>query len=85
MKVNDEIFKRLANDDIFPLQTIQSLAIRWGVSNQVVTNWLNRHSDFPKPLEGIIEQTPGAPKVFALSDVGIYEKVRGIRNEKSCK
>lgn len=62
----------------FPLQTIQSMAERWRVSRQNVAAWAQRHNDFPKELDGIIEKTGKTPKVYALCDVLKYENVRGL-------
>jgi hypothetical protein len=63
---------------VFPLQTIQSMAERWGVSRQNVVAWSKRHEDFPKELTGIIEQTAKTPKVYALYEVERYETIRGL-------
>lgn len=65
--------------NIFPLQTIQSMAERWGVSRQTVVNWSNRNDDFPRELDGLIEQTAKTPKVYALCDVLKYEQQRRIK------
>jgi hypothetical protein len=63
---------------IFPLQTLQSMAERWGVSRQNVAAWAKRHDDFPKELAGIIEQTSKTPKVYPLYAVEQYEQMRGL-------
>lgn len=65
--------------NIFPLQTLQSLAERWNVQKQLVYKWSKTHLDFPKPIKGLIastEKTP-VPTVFALNDIERYEKLRG--------
>ena len=68
--------------DIFPLQTIQSMAERWGVSRQAVNNWATRHDDFPKPLEGVIVATARTPLVFSNADMLKYEQKRGLGEAK---
>ena len=62
--------------DIFPLQTIQSLADRWKVNRHNVENWRNRHMDFPQPIEGFIE---GKGPFYPLYEVIQYEQARGIK------
>lgn len=65
-------------DKALPLQTIQSMAERWGVQAQVVNNWRARHDDFPHPIEGIIEKTARTPLVFSNEDVRRYERNRKL-------
>ena len=79
-KVNGVVFEELHwGKKVFPLQTIQSMAERWGVHRNAVSNWMNRHSNFPQPLEGIIEKTGKTPKVFPLYEIERYEKERGLK------
>lgn len=74
-----EEWKREGNEaHIFPLQTQQSMAERWGVTRQNIAAWSKRHEDFPKELEGIIADTKGAPKVYPLYEVEQYENIRGL-------
>lgn len=68
----------LMGGDIFPLQTIQSMAERWGVSKQTVNNWAARHGNFPKAVEGLIAPTAKTPTVYPLHAVKQYEKERGL-------
>lgn len=63
---------------VFPLQTQTSMAERWGVSRPLVAAWSQRHNDFPKELEGLIEKTAKTPKVYAYEDVIKYEHNRGL-------
>lgn len=63
---------------IFPLQTIQSMAERWGVARQTVNNWMLRHPDFPKPAVGFLVATARTPLVFANVDMLRYERNRGL-------
>lgn len=76
--LDDALEQLKGYDRVFPLQTIQSMAERWGVSRQNVYAWSKRHDDFPKELEGIIEKTDMTPKVYALKDVERYERNRGL-------
>jgi hypothetical protein len=81
MKTNKKITQAMATLEesrIFPLQTIQSMSKRWGVTNQVLNNWRLRHSDFPKEIVGLVEKTPGLPRLFPLYEVEAYERVRGL-------
>ena len=63
--------------NIFPLQTNGSLAKRWGVSSQSVINWSKRHNDFPKPVQGYVDENVKGT-FFAMCDVESYEKRRGL-------
>jgi hypothetical protein len=79
-QITSEIEALVMSDlTVFPLQTIQSMAERWGVSKQAVNNWSVRHNDFPKPLEGVIEQTAKTPKVYPLYAVIRYENLKGLK------
>lgn len=60
----------------FPLYTKQSLAVRWGVKRQVIQNWSDRHTDFCKTIEGIVE---GGGSFYPAYEVNRYEKVRGLK------
>lgn len=73
-----EHMNKLAGGRLFPLQTIQSMAERWGVTRQMVNNWSERHDDFPTPLKGLITETAKTPNVYPLNEVEEYEKARGI-------
>lgn len=50
-------------------------ATRWGVTRQVVNNWENRHSDFPKPIMTVQN---GSLPLYLESDVMVYEKTRRL-------
>ena len=52
------------------------LALRWGVSKQLVLHWENRNSDFPSPVDTVGN---GRTKIYALNDVLDYEERHGIR------
>lgn len=67
---------------VFPLQTNQSLADRWGLSRQTVHSYSTKHPDFPKPIEGIIAETAKPVKVYAFNDVRRYEKARGLKVQR---
>lgn len=58
----------------YPLQTIQSLADRWGVTRQLVNFWRTTHADFPTPQEGMITPTAKTPLLFSIKEVEQYEK-----------
>jgi hypothetical protein len=73
-----EALNERAGSVIFPLQTIQSMAERWGLTKQAVAMRAQRDPIFPRPLDGMIAETKGAPKVFALCDVKKYEKEKGL-------
>jgi hypothetical protein len=63
--------------DIFPLQTIQSMAERWGLHRHNVENWRHRHADFPKPIEGLVDG--GRVHFYPLYEVLRYEQARGLK------
>lgn len=52
--------------------TKADMATRWGVTRQVVNNWENRHSDFPKPIMTVQN---GSLPLYLESDVMVYEIV----------
>jgi hypothetical protein len=54
------------------------MAERWGLTKQAVAMRAQRDPIFPRPLDGMIAETKGAPKVFALCDVKKYEKEKGL-------
>lgn len=64
---------------IFPLQTIQSMAERWGKTRQQVYAWSIRDDNFPVPIDGIIEKTAQTPSVYPLYEIERYEKMKGLR------
>lgn len=77
-KRGNERLNELMGYNIFPLQTIQSMAERWGVTRQTVNNWIARHDDFPEPIEGLITKTAKTPNVYPLHEVERYEKVKEL-------
>jgi hypothetical protein len=79
MKMDAEKINSLLGKKVFPLQTIQSMAERWGVKRQTVANWAARYNDFPKPLKGLIVETAKTPTVYPLYEVERYEKARGLK------
>lgn len=70
------LFKTEDAKKIFPLQTIGSMAKRWGVKKQTVKNWSIRHEDFPKPIENFIDGDHF--NYYTLHDVEEYERKRGL-------
>jgi hypothetical protein len=64
-------------EEVFPLQTVQSLTDRWKVSKHAVENWRARHADFPKPIEGFIEGSRA--RFYPLYEVIRYEQARGLK------
>ena len=70
-----EAINTIAGGNVFPLQTNQSLAERWGVTKQNIYAWSRRHDDFPKPIEGVIDRST---KVYPMYEVERYEKLRGL-------
>lgn len=62
-------------EEVFPLYTKQALVERWGVSRQTVDSWAARHTDFPKPIEGLVM---GGGPYYPLYEVERYEKTRGL-------
>lgn len=63
---------------MFPLQTVQSLSERWGVTPEAVNTWRKRHTNFPKEIHGIVAQTKGSRRLFPLYEVRRYEQERGL-------
>jgi hypothetical protein len=57
------------------LMTKADMATRWGVSRQVVKNWEDRHSNFPKPVMIV---SNGQIPLYLESDVERYEQERGL-------
>lgn len=72
-----QILNAHLDEKFFPLQTIQSMAERWGRRKQFVYRKYRTDLEFPKPVEGIITETAMTPKLFAMHDVERYEKLRG--------
>lgn len=77
-KDKTRVFNEAMGEKIFPMQTIQSMAERWGVHRNVVTNWAMRDAHFPQALSGVITPTSRTPRVYALNDVERYEKLKGL-------
>lgn len=75
--MKDLLESNVGKNNIFPLQTNGSLAKRWGVSSQSVINWSKRHNDFPKPIQGYVDENVKGT-FFAMCDVEVYEKKRGL-------
>ena len=59
----------------YPLYSKTELAKRWGVSRQVVNNWAARHTDFCKPIHGVVE---GSTMYYPYFEVKRYEQTRGL-------
>lgn len=76
-ELGKERINELLGEDIFPLQTIQSMADRWGVTKQRVNNWRDRHDNFPKPIEGLLAVK--TPFVYPLYEVKRYEKEQRLK------
>lgn len=77
-----QILNAHLDEKFFPLQTIQSMAERWGRRKQFVYRKYRTDLEFPKPVEGIITETAMTPKLFAMHDVERYEKLRGYKHEE---
>lgn len=73
-----EALNEKAGGNVFPLQTIQSMAERWGKSRQSVAMAAQRDPRFPRQLDGIIEQTAKTPRVYPLYEVERYEQEKGL-------
>lgn len=57
------------------LLTKSDMATRWGTTRQVVTNWSNRHKDFPKEVMRVDnDRMP----LYLEADVIKYEESRGL-------
>lgn len=82
----DEIITAGKDAELFPLFTKKDMADRWGESIQVIGNWAKRHTDFPKPVTGILAGDPAAGKgggavaggLYPAYEVYRYEKTRGL-------
>lgn len=64
--------------NIPPLLSKADMATRWGVSRQVVNNWESRHNDFPAVA---ITVHNGSLPLYLESDVGEYERARGLQKK----
>jgi hypothetical protein len=69
------LLEGLEGKKVFPLFTKQGLAARWGVDRQTVQNWSTRHTDFCKPINGVIV---GAGSYYPFYEVERYETLRGL-------
>ena len=57
--------------DLDDLASVGDLAREWGVRNSAVTNWHNRHADFPAPLA-----TLSTGPVFSRRQVRAWQNTR---------
>ena len=72
---------KVLGEELFPLQTVQSMAERWGMKKQAV-NWRRvNHLDFPQPMDGVIAKTKGSAQVFPMYAVKEYERKHGLMKE----
>jgi hypothetical protein len=71
-------FNEVAGGRVFPLQTTQSMAERWGVSKHIVNHWAMER-DFPTPVHGVVEKTSMTSRLYSLVDVERYEKLKGLK------
>lgn len=67
--------------EIFPLQTVQSMADRWKMSRQSVAMRVQRDPHFPRPVDGLIARTSRTPRVFSFDEVKAYEEEKGLYRE----
>lgn len=87
----DQVIAAGYDCELFPLYTKKDMADRWGVSVALVGAWSKRHTDFPKPVTGILANDPvgtgkgggaGVGGVYSAGEVKRYEQTRGLlRNE----
>jgi hypothetical protein len=75
-----EYLKKGEDAKILPVFSGAELAKRWGVSRQAVNNWACRHTDFCKPIYGVVS---GSTTYYPLFEVERYEKARGLNNGSS--
>lgn len=76
MDRKNKIIAEGLKEKLFPLHTVQSLANRWGVRPNVVSNWAARHSNFPRAIIGVVHPTKGRGLYYPLYEVERYERER---------
>lgn len=63
---------------VLPLQTINSLMIRWNLGHGAVFNRSIREHDFPKPISGMIEGVSHNKRLWPLYKIEEYEQRKGL-------
>lgn len=59
---------------VFPLLTVQTLANRWGIERAAAFQRIQRDSDFPTPVQGVIEGLSHNKRVWPMFKIEEYEQ-----------